>query len=136
MEDLLAQHRVEWLGSLAPYMDEEDCSFANGFLDCCTVEGEPGDLMDVAENPLWATVDEFTGPACIFLSPSLRYRAMDVEAYRAERVAELGDFIGNVIAGIYEGIRASAYDAPSDYARAAGRDHQSWRDYFASIMTK
>lgn len=71
MEDLLAQHRVEWLGSLAPYMDEEDCSFANGFLDCCTVEGEPGDLMDVAENPLWATVDEFTGPACIFLSPAL-----------------------------------------------------------------
>jgi len=64
---------------------------------------------------------------------SLSYRSMDVEAYRLERVAELGDFLGAVIAGIYQGIRAGAYDRPSDYAAAVGRPHQAWTDYFASL---
>ncbi|TVO66805.1 NAD(P)H-binding protein [Denitromonas ohlonensis] len=63
----------------------------------------------------------------------LRYRAMSVEAYRAERIAELGEFLGSVIAGIYQGIRAGAYDAPSDFERAAGRAHQAWPDYFAAL---
>lgn len=62
----------------------------------------------------------------------LRYRAMDVGDYRRQRVAELGEFIGNVIAGIYQGIRDGAYDAPSDFALAAGRKHQTWSDYFAT----
>ena len=64
---------------------------------------------------------------------SLRYRAMDVAAYQADRVSELGEFIGQVIAGIYQGIRAGAYNAPSDFARAAGREHQSWSAYFRSL---
>ena len=66
---------------------------------------------------------------------SLRYRSLDVEAYRAERVAELGEFIGNVIAGIYQGIREGAYNAPSDFARAAGRAHQSWADFFRTLRS-
>jgi NAD(P)H dehydrogenase (quinone) len=64
---------------------------------------------------------------------SLRYRSMEVEAYRTERVAELGAFIGNVIAGIYQGIRTGAYDTPSDFAQAAGRAHQRWADYFRTL---
>jgi len=63
----------------------------------------------------------------------LTYRAMSVEAYKAERIGELGDFLGTVVAGIYQGIREGAFDAPSDFARAAGRPHQSWDDYFRAI---
>jgi NAD(P)H dehydrogenase (quinone) len=63
----------------------------------------------------------------------LRYRAMEVDEYRRERVAELGEFIGNVIAGIYQGIRAGAFDRPSDFGAAAGRAHRSWSDYFAEL---
>ena len=66
-------------------------------------------------------------------SVDLRFRAMEVDAYRADRVAELGEFLGNVIAGIYVGIREGAYDAPSDFARAAGREHQPWSAYFGII---
>lgn len=58
---------------------------------------------------------------------------MSVEAYRQERVAALGDFLGTVIAGIYQGIREGASDNPSHFARAAGREHQSWDDYFAGL---
>lgn len=60
----------------------------------------------------------------------LNYRAMSVTEYREERIAELGEFIGNVIAGIYEGIRNGAANNDSHFAIAAGRDHQSWREYF------
>ena len=63
----------------------------------------------------------------------LTYRPMSLEAYRAERTAELGDFLGPVIAGIYHGIREGAYDNPSHYADAAGRPHQGWDAYFDAL---
>lgn len=63
---------------------------------------------------------------------SLVYRAMSAEEYRQDRIAELGEFMGTIIAGIYAGIRDGAFDNASDYAEAAGRPHLSWRDYFTS----
>ncbi len=63
----------------------------------------------------------------------LAYQQMTVEAYRQERVGELGEFLGGVIAGIYHGIRIGAYDNPSRYQEAAGRPHQHWDDYFARV---
>lgn len=64
---------------------------------------------------------------------SLVYRAMSVEDYRRDRVDELGEFIGTVIAGIYAGIREGTFDNASNYEEAAGRPHQSWNDYFSRI---
>lgn len=64
---------------------------------------------------------------------NLTYRPMSVEDYRADRIAELGDMMGTIIAGIYEGIRMGAVDNPSDYEAAAGRPHQSWANFFASL---
>lgn len=61
----------------------------------------------------------------------LVYRPMSVQAYREDRAAALGEFMGPIISGIYEAIRAGAFDHPSDFERAAGRPHQSWMDYFA-----
>ena len=63
----------------------------------------------------------------------LVYRPMSFEDFKADRIAELGEFIGTVIAGIYQGIRDGASDRPSDFEAAAGRPHQSWDDYFSSI---
>lgn len=64
---------------------------------------------------------------------SLVYKPLTVEEYREERVAELGEFLGTIIAGIYEGIRDGKSDNPSHFEEAAGRKHQSWEDYFSSI---
>ena len=58
---------------------------------------------------------------------------MTVEEYRRERVAELGEFLGGMIAGIYAGIREGAMDNPSQYMKVAGREHKLWGDYFAGI---
>ncbi len=55
----------------------------------------------------------------------LVFNAVSVQAYTAERKAELGEFIGTVIAGIYEGIRHGAYQVQSDFEKATGRKHQS-----------
>ncbi|MBG57832.1 MAG: NAD(P)-dependent oxidoreductase [Porticoccus sp.] len=63
----------------------------------------------------------------------LGYRSMSVAEYRQERIEELGEFMGNIIAGIYEGIRNGYADNPSDFALAAGRAHQSWQDYFSGL---
>ncbi|WP_370980273.1 NAD(P)H-binding protein [Agaribacterium sp. ZY112] len=61
----------------------------------------------------------------------LSYQAVSVEAYRQDRIDELGEFLGTVIAGIYEGIRKGENDRPSDYLQAAGRQHQSWDSFFS-----
>ncbi|MGB3780901.1 MAG: SDR family oxidoreductase [Tunicatimonas sp.] len=55
----------------------------------------------------------------------LRYEPLSVEAYRQQRVNELGEFMGTVIAGIYQGIRNGDMNVSSDYHKAAGRKHIS-----------
>lgn len=65
---------------------------------------------------------------------NLNFQSVSVESYRRERQAALGDFLGTVIAGIYEGIRNGANDVPSNYAAVAGRAHKNIleivRDYY------
>lgn len=56
---------------------------------------------------------------------NLIYKSMSVEDYLKERKAELGDFLGTIIGGIYEGIRKSAFNVKSDFVKAAGRPHKS-----------
>lgn len=56
---------------------------------------------------------------------TLSYNAVSFEDYAKERKAALGDFIGTVIAGIYEGIQNGANDVPSDFTKVTGRPHKS-----------
>jgi NAD(P)H dehydrogenase (quinone) len=63
----------------------------------------------------------------------LTYTPLTVEEYRNDRIAELGEFLGTVITGIYQGIRDGKADNPSHYPEAAGREHVSWSAYFAEI---
>ena len=63
----------------------------------------------------------------------LVYRPMSVAEYKEERVAELGHSLGTIIAGIYDGIRTGHFDNPSDFAAVAGRPHQTWDEYFATL---
>lgn len=66
----------------------------------------------------------------------LPFRTMSVAEYRAWRVAELGEFMGTVVAGIYEGIREGHFCEPSHFAEVAGREHQAWADYFAGLARR
>lgn len=66
---------------------------------------------------------------------SLTYKPLTVEAFRERSTSELGEFLGTIIAGIYQSIAEGAVDNPSDYATAAGRAHIAWGDYFASLKS-
>ena len=63
----------------------------------------------------------------------LLFESISVEEYTRQRQAELGDFMGTVIAGIYSGIRNGDLDVESDFKLAAGREHIDWDDYFRSL---
>ncbi|WP_417494394.1 SDR family oxidoreductase [Maricaulis sp.] len=65
----------------------------------------------------------------------LVYRALTPAEYLADRTAELGEFLGSIIAGIYDGIRLGAYDNPSDFEAVTGRPHQDWAAYFRSLSS-
>ena len=63
----------------------------------------------------------------------LKFNSISFDEYLTERKAELGDFIGTVIAGIYEGIRNGVNDVPSDFERATGRPHKSPLDMITAF---
>ncbi|MEQ8580752.1 MAG: SDR family oxidoreductase [Marinoscillum sp.] len=63
----------------------------------------------------------------------LTFNSISFDEYLAERKAALGDFIGTVIAGIYEGIKNGVNDVPSDFEKATGRPHQSPLDMITAF---
>lgn len=56
---------------------------------------------------------------------NLKFNSVSEEDYLTERKAELGDFMGTVIAGIYQGIKNGANDVSSDFKKATGRTHKA-----------
>jgi NAD(P)H dehydrogenase (quinone) len=56
---------------------------------------------------------------------NLIYKSVSVKEYTQERKNELGEFMGMVIGGIYEGIKKGAFNVESDFYNAAGRQHKS-----------
>ncbi len=64
----------------------------------------------------------------------LVYRPASVEEYTQERQNELGEFMGTIIGGIYEGIRNGALDVESDFLKAAGRPHKSPLDMIQELL--
>jgi len=56
---------------------------------------------------------------------NLKFSSISIDDYKKERQEALGEFMGTIIAGIYEGIRNGVNDLPSDFATASGRPHLS-----------
>jgi NAD(P)H dehydrogenase (quinone) len=52
------------------------------------------------------------------------FEALSVEAYLVERKEALGEFLGTIIGGIYEGIKNGSFDVISDFEKATGRKHK------------
>jgi NAD(P)H dehydrogenase (quinone) len=58
---------------------------------------------------------------------------MSPAAYLKFQQEHNGDFLGQVIAGIYTKIRNGEFHVTSQYEEAAGRPHISWNNYFSSL---
>lgn len=55
----------------------------------------------------------------------LQYKVITVEAFRNNRIKYLGELMGTIIGGIYEGIKSGAFNVKSDFEKAAHRPHKS-----------
>lgn len=66
----------------------------------------------------------------------LTFNSIPVAQYTEERKAELGEFIGGVIAGIYQGIHDGNYLLDSDYEKASGKPHKKTIDLIREYNSK
>lgn len=107
--------------------DELACAYAKMLLE----DKHNGHIYNLAGEAI--TQQQLTDYMNSAFGTNLTYESMTVAEYRAERTAELGEFLGTIISGIYESIRAGLSNVESQYAQAAGREHISWRHYFDSI---
>ncbi len=55
----------------------------------------------------------------------LVFKNIPEQEYIKNRKADLGDFLGTIIGGIYEGIKTGEFDRESHFAEVAGRAHKS-----------
>jgi NAD(P)H dehydrogenase (quinone) len=90
-----------------------------------------GNIYHLAGEPI--TLQQLTDYMNKAFGTNLVYESMSVEDYKASRTAELGEFMGTIISGIYESIRSGLSEVDSDFEKVAGRTHISWEDYFSRI---
>ncbi|GAA5220444.1 NAD(P)H-binding protein [Membranihabitans marinus] len=82
-----------------------------------------GQIYNLAGKPIsQSELADFLNQAYL---TNLSYRSVSVADYEKDRKEALGDFIGGVIAGIYEGIQIGAYDKNSDFEKIVNRPHKS-----------
>lgn len=124
-------------GEMANSAGEGRCAYttrpelARAYAALLTSSEHDGKTLDLSGEPITqAELAAYLGQA---FGAEIGYRSMDVEEYRRDRVEELGEFMGTVIAGIYEGIRNGDNDVPGDIGAVLGRPHQAWDDYFAGL---
>ncbi len=104
---------------------------AQAYATLVTQQDLNGRTVDLNGTPITQTqLAEYLNAA---FGTNLTYRAMSSEDFVADRTAELGDFIGPIIGGIYDGIRQGVYDRPGEFETVTGRPHQSWEDFFTSF---
>lgn len=77
--------------------------------------------------------DELVGFMNRALGTQMTYGFVDAQSFREDRIAEIGEFYGTVVAGIYEAIATGAFDNESHFMAATGREHASWPDVFSKI---
>ncbi len=69
------------------------------------------------------------------LGENLTFNSLSVDEYIKDRVNAHGEFFGKIIAGIYEGIREGAFDVPSDFEKATGRQHKTLIEMIKAYKT-
>ncbi|HDZ05981.1 hypothetical protein LCGC14_0121740 [marine sediment metagenome] len=98
------------------YTSREELGYA--YAKLLTEDKHNGQVYNLVGDPV--TQSELAENINKVYGTNLIYNSVTVDNYAADRKAALGDFMGTVIAGIYEGIKAGANDVPSDYEKATG----------------
>lgn len=107
--------------------DELACAYSKMLLE----EKHHGKTYNLTGEAI--TQQQLTDYLNMTFGTDLYYEIMSVADFQQDRIAELGEFIGTVIAGIYQGISLGFFDVASDFKLAAGREHITWAEYFQQI---
>ncbi|WKN31175.1 SDR family oxidoreductase [Porifericola rhodea] len=114
------------------YTTRTELAFA--YAKMLTEEKHNGEIYNLSGNPI--TQYELAELINDVYGTKLTYEPLSVQAYREERINELGEFMGTIISGIYEGIKNGGMNVNSDYYKASGREHisiiEAIRNYHAS----
>ncbi len=102
------------------YTSREELGFA--YSQLLTNDQHNGQVYNLVGNGI--TQSELANYINQVYDTQLKFTNVSVADYLVERQAALGDFIGTVIAGIYEGIKNGDNDVPSDFEKATGRSHK------------
>lgn len=134
---------VEYIGSyrakgeIANSAGDGKCGYttrselAHAYTALVAQDGLNGQTFDLNGTPI--TQHQLAGYLNTAFGTDLTYRAMTSAEFVADRIAELGDFIGPIIGGIYDGISKGNYNSAGDFEAVTGRPHQTWADYFSSL---
>ncbi|MEO9894405.1 SDR family oxidoreductase [Aurantibacter sp.] len=106
------------------YTSREELGFA--YTKMLVEEKHNGKTYNLVGEPI--TQSQLADYINLVFNTNLAYNSVTFDAYLEERTSELGEFMGTVIAGIYEGIKNGANDVPSDFEKATGRPHKSALD--------
>lgn len=82
-----------------------------------------GHIYNLVGTPI--TQEELTSLINDVYNLDLKYKPVSVESFMKERQQELGEHLGTIVGGIYEGIKLGYFDVPSNFKAAAGRSHTS-----------
>ncbi|OED31796.1 NAD(P)-dependent oxidoreductase [Planococcus maritimus] len=104
---------------------------AHAYAKMLTEDGHHAKIYSLHGNAI--SQDELAAHLNAAFDAQLTYTAISAEQFKQERIAELGEFIGTVVTGIYQGINGGDFDHESHYREATGREHQSWEAYFSSV---
>ncbi|MEP2276251.1 MAG: SDR family oxidoreductase [Reichenbachiella sp.] len=101
------------------YTSREELAFA--YTQMLLKDNHNGQIYNLAGEAI--TQAELASLINQVYNTDLKYHSVSVDAYEEERKAALGEFIGGVISGIYEGIKLGINDVSSDFEKATGRAH-------------
>ncbi|MBT8077511.1 MAG: NAD(P)H-binding protein [Gammaproteobacteria bacterium] len=149
-EDVLRQSGMEWVVGRNGLYIEPDFDYRDTYAEAGAIENCAGDRLcsytsraELARAYAALIVDKrfnnktfhLAGPGITqaelaeamnqVFGTSLVYKPMSVDDYIASRVAEHGDFMGQIIAGIYVGIANGAFELESDFEEIVGRPHKT-----------
>ena len=82
------------------------------------------------------TQNELTKAINKAFNTNLVYKSISVDEYTALRKAALGEFMGTIIGGIYEGIRMGKFSGISDFSTVTGRAHKSIDEMIINFLNK
>lgn len=95
---------------------------ANAYVQMLLNDSIKYNVYNLAATPI--TQQELANEINKTYSTKLTYKQLSSEEYLEERKAELGNFIGTVVSGIYDGINNGSFNVASDYEKVMNRKHK------------